>query len=391
MNIELEHALVRANNPVLAIKANIRMDDEDAIVGLFGCSGAGKTSILKIIAGLIPGANCTIEFDGKTFVNTRGEDNPCVYLGADSPLFDHLNVHDNLALVARHSRSRLKDSFSVDELIAMCELAPLLRQFPWQLSSGEKQRVCFARAILSGKKILLLDEAFSALDWTTRQAMHLRLKRLVIEHHYSAIMVSHSLKELSLCVSELISVEQGAVRNQTPIDIALEHQMQLAQGAVEQDFFSVISAEFSHIDEQDAALQVWKVPNADITSLDANKALIQEQAYVHSILYVKAKGAVDDKTPGKQTGLGGVSPIVKESRAFVISANQLSVSRDENQQSSMVNYFPVVISDIREQGTGVLLSATWHKQTLRAMITLKSLKTLDIKVNDALYFVCKAL
>jgi molybdate transport system ATP-binding protein len=375
MEVRVTHSIEQGHDIQLHFEMDICVDALHSIVGVFGKSGAGKTTIIKIMAGLIPNAHCTMRINNKDYINQKGHNNPCVYVGADSPLFEHLNVLDNLTLIIRHSASRTQHSFSIEDVIEMCGLATLVMQFPSQISSGEKQRVCFARALLTGKKILLLDEAFSALDWVTRQLMHQQLKRLVAEHNYSAFMVSHSLKELSLCASKLITIEQGAVLNYAPIDVALKYQLETIQTRSKQDYFAVIKAKFSHIDEQDNALAVWQVDD-ELNSQDA------------CLLYVKAPSMNNAENNMLHT-LN--TPKEREQRTFVLDAYNVSVSRIENKQTSMVNCFPVTLNNIVLCDDGVVLSGNWHSQTIRALITLKSFKTLNIKTNESVYFVCKAL
>ncbi|MFT4653555.1 MAG: molybdate transport system ATP-binding protein [Kangiellaceae bacterium] len=384
MKINLGHKIKQEKHKTLMFQMDVTVAAEHSIVGIFGRSGAGKTTILKILAGVVSHAQCVMQFNGKQYTNAKGRYNPCVYVGSDSPLFDHLSVTENLTLLIRHSNSRSPNSLSLQQVVDLCGLSPLLLHFPWQLSSGEKQRVCFARALLTGKKVLLLDEAFSALDWSMRQIMHQVLRKLVAKHDYSAIMVSHSLKELSLCVSELIFIEQGAVVNHLPIDAALEYQVHSSQYTYydNDDYFSAIKAVFSHVDEQDDSLHVWLFANFQTSSKNNVNTC---RLYSKAPLLAKAKALA-----GKLASTL-ILPTIDETRTFVIDANKVSVSRHENNQTSMVNCFPVTVTRIVHNDAGVVLSGNCQKQILRARITVKSFKSLHIKNGDKLYFVCKAL
>ncbi|MFT6268926.1 MAG: ABC-type molybdate transport system ATPase subunit [Alphaproteobacteria bacterium] len=384
MKINLRHEIKQAKHKTLMFEMDVTVDAEHSIVGIFGRSGAGKTTLLKILAGIVSQAQCVMQLNGKEYENSKGRYNPFVYVGSDSPLFEHLNVAENLGLLIRHSDSRSADSFSLKEVVDLCEISSLLSQFPWQLSSGEKQRVCFARALLTGKKLLLLDEAFSALDWTMRQIMHQVLKKLVAKHGYYAVMVSHSLKELSLCVSELISIEQGLVVGQMAIDAAVEYHVENRQNTNHDndDYFSAIKAVFSHVDEHDSSLHVWLLEALSISDKD-NENICR--------LYIKAPARPKGETLGSELVNTLILPTQDETRTFVLDANKVSVSRHENNQTSMVNCFPVRITNIVHNETGIVLSGNWKKQVLRASITVKSFKSLSIKNGDKLYFVCKAL
>ena len=418
MKIKLNYTLKRAKQTPLVFKMNADIAACDKIVGMFGRSGAGKTTILKTLAGLCEGASCEIEVlnnehathqalfcgnneqgpdqQSKTqahkkseqdnahasvyqqYVNTTGRHNPCIYIGADSPLFEHLSVRDNLNLVMRHSQSRGVDSLSLLEAIELCNLHPLVLQYPSQLSSGEKQRVCFARGLLSGKKILLLDEAFSALDWTTRKLMHLVLHQLVSQKGYRAIMVSHSLQELSLCVSQVLKVENGTMTSQEAIDDVVNSQTKqkpLLRDELD-SYFSVIRASYSHLDPDQTSLQVYFL-NPSLHETDTGA------------VYVKA---INTSSVQANLSAGSLLQLKKgETRSFVLHANQLSVSRHDKNQTSMLNCFEVRISEISKKENGVLLTGICHGQLLRALITQKSLMSLNIRVGQTLFFLCKVL
>lgn len=392
MHINLSHTIEQNGQPSLQFMLDVTVDIQHKIVGVFGPSGAGKSTFLKIIAGLVPDAHYSLQIEDKHYSNIKGHYNPCVYVGADSPLFDHLNVAENLALVVRHSKSRSRvqatdntamTEMSLSDVSNLCGLEKLLSQWPWQLSSGEKQRVGFARALLSGKKIMLLDEAFSALDWATRQFMHRALNTLVTNHGYMAIMVSHSLKELSLCVSTLLTVEQGKLVAHAPIASALSEHLESSASPYSEHnpIFSVINATFSHIDEQDSSLHVWS-----LQSIVAHSS--QNTGWY---VYVKSPLAHDTMLTHNSDSALSYLPRIGERISFALDANQVSVSRHPHNQTSMLNSFAVVITDIVNSPAGVVLSATWQQQTLRAMITQKSCKALDIRIGDNLFFLCKAL
>ncbi|GAB55671.1 molybdate transport system ATP-binding protein [Glaciecola punicea ACAM 611] len=397
MNIKLWHKIKLSKHQEQVFEMEVTIDDKHKIVGMFGESGAGKTTMLKVMAGLVNAAQCTMHLPMHC-INTKGRYNPCVYIGADSALFDHLNVAENLTLVIRHSESRQSNSLDLDEVLGLCGISSLMSKMPWQLSGGEKQRVCFARGLLTGKKLLLLDEAFSALDWKLRQVMHQVLRTLASKNGFRAIMVSHSLKELSLCASEVIVIEQGAVLNQMSIKSAVDYQIGSTQNVEvnKADYFCAVNGIFSHIDDQDSSLQVWLLSKSEAVSESQNngqnkskdKSRVQTDA---CRLYVKVPSVNSAEMNNNQFVSALLLPQKGEPRSFALNANQLSVSRHDNNQTSMVNCFPVCISNIIENTTGVVVSGRWHGQVFHSLITIKSFQTLNIKVDEKLYFVCKAL
>lgn len=404
INLSYKIKLAPLNEGVIAMNTDIARAHK--VVGVFGPSGAGKTTMLKIMAGLVPQAQCTLALEDKEllspehkpsslpaadsqpavlgnthsqdvseYVNTSGSQNPCVYIGSDSPLFEHLSVSANLKLVTLHSQSRAANSLSIKRVTELCDIHALLEKYPVQLSSGQQQRVCLARGLLSGKKILLLDEAFSALDWRMRKVMHLVLQQLVVNEGYRAIMVSHSLKELGLCATQVLSINNGALVSQLPTKEVLARHVTQAVDENEGPF-SVINAKFSHIEPSDPSLQVWTLAPIDLSASPNN-------------FYVKSNSPQSKLSSATLHAL--LHPKADETRSFIVNANQLSVSRHANNETSMVNCFAVCIDKIEEKNGGILLTARCQHYILYATITLKSRLSLRIEVGQKMYFVCKAL
>lgn len=146
---------------------DLSFDVQDSeTIALFGPSGVGKTSLLKMIAGIQPVEGGTIDF-------TEGfSQESTVLVFQDFWLFPHMNVIDNIGfgLKARKS-SKLEIKQKVNKILEVFDLKRLERQFPDQLSGGQKQRVALARAIVLEPKLLLLDEPFANLDGHLRTTM----------------------------------------------------------------------------------------------------------------------------------------------------------------------------------------------------------------------------
>jgi len=254
---------------------------------------------------------------------------------------------------------------------------------PSQLSTGEKQRACFARAILSGKKILLLDEAFSALDWPKRELFNRLLRDMVRKHNYLVIMVSHSLRELSLCATQLISVDAGKITEHASISNAVTKKLANIDSEHEH-YFSVVSAKFSHVDEQDAALQVWTLLSVNQHGLQSNK----QETNCAKNLFVKKRFTLSTCSIAERDKPDEQTQIIQ---TFVIDANKVSISMSAAHQTSMVNCLSVLVDGIAKLDAGVLVRGKWQSQVVRAIITTKSLAQLNIKFGDTVYFVFKAL
>ena len=179
-------------------------------LSILGKSGCGKTTLLKIIAGLLDDFDGDIVLENNNINLKTPQTRNIVYLNQEPLLFPHLNVFDNVAfgLTIRKmpvSTIKLKTDLMLNEL----ELSEQALKMPHQLSGGQRQRVAFGRALIIEPKVLLLDEPFGALDTETRATMQLFFKKIADLHQISAIFVTHDLKEAVLMGDTLGLMERG--------------------------------------------------------------------------------------------------------------------------------------------------------------------------------------
>lgn len=166
------------------------------LVALTGPSGAGKTSILNMIAGLLTPDSGHVIVDGETlFDSATGIDLPAShrhtgYLFQDLRLFPHMRVEANLCYGRRPG-----GHFSLDEVVAFLGIAPLLQRMPSTLSGGEAQRVAIGRALLSAPRFLLMDEPLSGLDRARREEILPVIERLRDDIGLPILYVTHDLTE----------------------------------------------------------------------------------------------------------------------------------------------------------------------------------------------------
>lgn len=178
-----------------AFERQVRIEEAARVVALTGPSGAGKTSVLNAIAGLVRPHAGRIEIDGRVlYDSTAGIDVPTHrrqvgYVFQDARLFPHLDVRRNL-LYGRHGGGQA--GFAFDAVVELLGIGHLLERRTVHLSGGESQRVAIGRALLSQPALLLFDEPLSALDparreelipWLQRVRDEVRLPMLYVSHH----------------------------------------------------------------------------------------------------------------------------------------------------------------------------------------------------------------
>jgi molybdate transport system ATP-binding protein len=187
----------------------------DGITGLFGHSGAGKTTILKMIAGLMTpetGRIATgrgIYFDSAAGINLPPHRREIGYVFQDGRLFPHLSVRRNLTYAGWAGRRR--PSLSFREVVGLLGLEDHLERAPATLSGGERQRVAIGRALLSDPAILLLDEPLSSLDHARRMEILPYLERLRHELKIPVVYVSHEIDEIARLADRLVVLSAGRV------------------------------------------------------------------------------------------------------------------------------------------------------------------------------------
>lgn len=197
-------------------------------VAVYGNSGAGKTTILRILAGLTAAEQATIKVADATWDDAEKKFHLPVqkrsigFVFQDFALFPNLTVKENLEFALSKGDSKE----IVQELIELMELQSLQNSKPEHLSGGQKQRVALARAIVRRPKILLLDEPLSALD----DAMRFKLQDYILQIHQkyelTTIMISHSIAEIFKLSNHVLVIDKGRITKQgTPEKVFSEQKI----------------------------------------------------------------------------------------------------------------------------------------------------------------------
>lgn len=348
--IEFDVALNRGS---FAIEASLVL--EQTMVGLFGPSGSGKSTLLGILAGYIKPDRGRIVVNGRCLLDSSNGVHIPIHqrrigmVFQDSRLFPHLTIKNNL----RYGFDLLDESekrFSLDQIVELLELKPLLQQRPHQISGGEQQRVALGRALLASPDLLLLDEPLASLDERLKGQILPFLRKVKEQIHVPMIYVSHAINEILDLTQQLVVINDGKI---------------LAHG----DFHEIV------ISEKMLAL-------AQSLGLDntISVALVEKN---HELGYCVGKyGDNSLLLPYTDMPVGtGLS--------LVIPASGIALSRTPIEGITIQNQIPGTITAVRIVNHRALVTVDTGT-LLIAEITAKALHDLQLKTNDHVYCLIKA-
>ncbi|KJH72046.1 molybdate ABC transporter permease subunit [Aliterella atlantica] len=185
-------------------------------LGILGASGAGKSILLRCIAGLeTPNAGCItlgdrILFDAKTHINLPSCDRRIGFVFQNYALFPHLTVWENITFGIQNLPKTTRNQ-QASQLIALMHLEGLQNRYPDNLSGGEQQRVALARALAVQPQVLLLDEPFSALDTHLRSQLEKQLISILSQYQGVTLFVTHNLEEAYRACKNLLVLSSGKI------------------------------------------------------------------------------------------------------------------------------------------------------------------------------------
>jgi molybdate transport system ATP-binding protein len=342
MSLKLNVNLKYANDFHLNIDSEIK---SDAISALFGPSGSGKTSLLRCIAGLEKNAQGTIHFQDEPWqtdhINVETHKRPISYVFQEASLFPHLSVESNLQYAIKRASVALPKAVQ-NQVLDILNIRDLFERRSDQISGGERQRVAIARAILNAPKLLLLDEPLAALDKKRKQLVLNCIKEL---HNLLAIpmlYVSHSLEEIAWLADEVLLLNKGSL---------------VSQGSPTGVFSDWTSQNFLD----------------DIAVILEGKIVARQEKWgLHQVNLGDQSLMLPDN--GQQKG---------SAIRLKISANDVSLSIEASQSSSILNRIQVEIAEITKENSAsavVTLKAGGHP--LYARLTHKSLHDLGLQIGS---------
>ncbi|MFZ8958147.1 MAG: molybdenum ABC transporter ATP-binding protein [Paracoccaceae bacterium] len=207
---------LKLRHQIGAFSLDLNFEAARGITALFGRSGAGKTTVINAIAGLITPDDGYIRvgdmdlFDPTRGVNLAAHQRQAGYIFQEARLFPHLSVAQNLRYGMRYRGARPAPDFT--DIVEMLGREALLQRRPAMLSGGEKQRVAIGRALLAAPRILLADEPLAALDEARKQEILPYFERLRDEMDIPILYVSHAPTEVARLATEVIMIEAGRIQ-----------------------------------------------------------------------------------------------------------------------------------------------------------------------------------
>jgi len=215
LEVDIEHKLG-------AFELDIHFSSGRGLTALFGRSGAGKTSVVNAIAGLLRPGRGRIVVDGAVLLDTeRGIGAPAHrrrvgYVFQEGRLFPHLTVRQNLRF-GRWFVPGLAPAVQLDYVVDLLGIGALLDRRPGRLSGGEKQRVAIGRALLAGPRLLLMDEPLASLDARRKDEILPYIERLRDQASVPIVYVSHAVAEVTRLASTIVLISDGRVRAVGPL------------------------------------------------------------------------------------------------------------------------------------------------------------------------------
>jgi molybdate transport system ATP-binding protein len=215
-NREMKLLLKNISLPLAEFPLRLDVEIQNQVTAVFGPSGAGKTSLLDLIAGLRHPKSAFIQLGERVLTDTAARANVATrhrqigYVPQDLALFPHLSVQQNLHYGFKGNRSS-GALFSYEHVTQVLEIQPLSQRRVTNLSGGEKQRVALARALLASPELLLLDEPLASLDTVLKSKIIPYLARIRDEFRIPMLYVTHDWDEVQALCAEALIMERGEI------------------------------------------------------------------------------------------------------------------------------------------------------------------------------------
>ncbi|MGO4887329.1 ABC transporter ATP-binding protein [Anaerobacillus sp. MEB173] len=195
--------------------------NQGEIVSILGDSGSGKSTILRLIAGLEIPKSGTISIDGKTIVNnstfTPPEKRKVGMVFQDYALFPHMTVENNIKYGLRKMNRREKQ-LRVEEMLTLVNMSEYKKRYPYELSGGQQQRIALARALAPAPSLLIFDEPFSNLDASLQVRIRDELRGILKDAGITSIFVTHDQADAKALADRIVYIANGVVDRIVSLD-----------------------------------------------------------------------------------------------------------------------------------------------------------------------------
>lgn len=250
------------------------------IVSVIGPSGCGKTTLLRCILGEVQPEGGRILLDGRDVTSVKVWKRGVGIVYQSYALFPHMNVAENVGYGLRiRGAGREETAARVQELLELVHLEGKADQFPEKLSGGERQRVALSRALAVKPRILLLDEAFTALDATTRLKVIQEVRHIIKRLRLTTLLITHDQEEAFMFSRRVVVLNDGVVVVQGDPDVVMAHPHPFIQAFVKMALFE--------------------------------RAEVQEDAQGHLFVRLSTGQRIPIETPGVKAG-DGVQVMIKK-------------------------------------------------------------------------------
>lgn len=218
--VELKNVIKVYDKKVIINNVDLTVEDKEFLV-LVGSSGCGKSTILRMIAGLEDISKGEIYIDNKCVNNIHPKDRDIAFVFQNYALYPHMSVYENMAFPLKMRKMSKQDiDIKVKEAAEILGLTELLDRKPKQLSGGQRQRVALGRAIVRKPKVFLMDEPLSNLDAKLRVQMRSEIKKLHQKLQTTFIYVTHDQTEALTMGDRIAVIDKGVIQQiGTPVDV----------------------------------------------------------------------------------------------------------------------------------------------------------------------------
>ena len=338
----------------LALTAQVKSSHN--CTAILGLSGAGKTSFLRAIAGLEKHTG-SIVINGKEIQQLPTHQRPIAMVQQTPMLIPHWNLQQHIKQVRHYSLSK---QLNPERLLKQLDLSAFINSYPTQLSGGQQQRVALLLALLREPQLLILDEAFSGIDESSKQKLFPVLRKTLHTLNAQSLLVSHQLRDCAALAEQAWVLEKNT-SGVSEINWQGDIKQGLRYYQGNDNHFCVLDSQFSHFDEL-AQLNCYNVGGQKIYGF--SNALHQHETQTSS----------NDKPHTR----------------LAIYADDIGLSLTPLENSSFVNCIKVEVSQLLAAQSGWLVECLLGGQHVQAHISQKSLNSLKITVGQTIYFIAKA-